>query len=196
MTSPRAGRTLAWVAGVLMAAVLVVVPASAAVADSQTVKDAAKDVYKERANGTLVLARRDKARDIVRSKATYAHGKLVLWIEVRNLASDDYAAWWNVKTNNGHWTVGYDKEDGSAYTSLFDGSQEVLDCDGLRGDTVGRKDRVIVKVPRSCIDQPRWIRFGTWVRHDSNTVNLIDDGRLNAGFSSTAPKLGSRVRYN
>lgn len=190
------GRLTARIAAGLVAATLLAAPAPSSYAESQTSHDAAKDVYKQRANGTLVVARRDKARDIVRSKATYARGKLVLWTEVRNLASDDYAAWWNVKTNNGHWSVGFDKEDGSAYTSLFDGNQEVFDCDGLRGDTMRRKDRVIVKVPRSCIDRPRWVRFGTWVRHDTNTVILIDDGRLTAGFYTAAPKLGPRLKYN
>ncbi len=189
-----AGVVATLVAGMLAAA------APSSYADSQTAKDEAKDVLKVRTNGTVMRLRRNKTHDIVRSKATYAHSKLVLWIEVRNLASDDYIATWEVKTNNGHWVLHHDREQGPAYTSLFEyNGPEVLDCDGLRGDAVRRKDRVIVKVPRSCIDRPRWVKFGTSMGHQADPpfgAHILDDGRLTAGFYATHTKLGSRVRYN
>ncbi|WP_183095582.1 hypothetical protein [Nocardioides stalactiti] len=179
-------------AGLIVAAALTTSPSYA---ESQTVRDAAQDVYKE-ADGAPALSPGDKARDIVKSKASYGNGKLVLWVEVRSLATDDYAAWFSVKTSNGHWTMGYDKESAPAYTSLFDGAQEVFSCDGLRGGGDRRRDRITITVPRSCIDAPRWIKFGVWMRHDTNNVNVIDDGRIDAGYSSVEPKLGSRVTYN
>lgn len=180
---------------IAVALVLVGFAAPPSNAESQTVKDPAQDVYKE-ADGAPALSPGDKARDIVKSRASYGNRKLVLWVEVRSLASDDYAAWFSVKTSNGHWTLGYDKESGPAYTSLFDGSQEVHDCEGLRGDANRRRDRITIRVPRSCIDAPNWIKFGVWMRHDTDHVNVIDDGRINAGYSSVEPKLGPRVTYN
>lgn len=196
----RRTRVIARIAAGLVAATLLAAPAPSSYAESQTARDEAKDVLKVRTNGTVVRLRRDKAHDIVRSKATYAHSKLVLWIEVRNLASDDYIANWEVKTNNGHWVLRHDREEGPAYTSLHEyNGPEILDCDGLRGDTVQRKDRVIVKVPRSCIDRPRWIKFGTSVGHQVNPpfgAHILDDGRLTAGFYSTHTKLGPRIKYN
>ena len=93
---------------------------------------------------------------------------------------------WDVKTPNATGgrcttTAGH----GATYTSLFHvHGPEVLDCDGLRGRTLPRQERVVVTVPRACIGNPRWIRFGASMGRETNTHHFIDDARIDAGFFS------------
>lgn len=132
----------------------------------------------------------------MRAGTVHRGPRVTLWLQVRRLARTDYIASWHVRTPGETWSVHYDREEGPAYTSLFHGSDEVLDCDGLRGRALLRRERVVVTVPRACIGRPDWIRFGAWMRHETPTVNVIDDARLTAGFLLSGPKLGPRVRHN
>ena len=74
---------------------------------------------------------------------------------------------------------------GRLSASLFHANgPEVLDCDGLRGKTLPRRERVVVTVPRACIGNPRWIRFGASMGRETNTHHFLDDARIDAGFLS------------
>ena len=185
--------------GVLACAVLLLAAGSpAAVAQTQTRTDATKDVLKVRlADGHVTHLRSDRAHDVVRARAVHRGKTLRLSVEVRRLARHDYIASWYVRTPKATWWLHYDKEQGAAYTSLFHaGGPEVLDCDGLHGTASRRTDRVTVRVPRSCIGNPRWIRFGSSVGHETNDYVVLDDGGLDAGFYATKCKLGPRVRHD
>lgn len=191
-------RLVSGTVALLVATGLVLVAPASVRADSQVSHDTARDAVKFFfGDGSSKRVRRDKTHDIVRSRAAYGGGKLVLSLEVRALARGNWIANWYLKTSNGRWWVHHDKEQGPAYTSLFEyGGPEVLDCAGLRGRADRRKDRVTVVVPRACIDAPRWVRFGTSMGHDHNPDWVIlDDGRLKAGFLATTCRLGGRIRY-
>jgi len=180
----------------LVAPVAVVVVATPAHADRQTTTDAARDVYRVPAGGVPTLARDNRTHDIVRAGAVHDGPVLTLWLQVRRLARGAYIASWHLRAPGQTWSVHFDREDGPAYTSLFHGPAEVLDCDGLRGRALARRERVVVTVPRRCIGRPDWIRFGAWMRHETPTVHLIDDARIPAGFRAEAPRLGPRVPHN
>lgn len=186
-------RTVAVVVAALLLTTLVVTPADAA---TQTTKDATRDVYKQGADGVPRLDPSNRKHDIVRAGAVHRGPVLTLWVEVRRLGSTAYIANWDVKTPSDRWALHYDKREGPAYTSLFHGQSEVLDCAGLRGKALPRKDRVVVTVPRACIGRPRWIRFGSSFGHDSETVIYIDDARIDAGFFTNRARLGPRLRHN
>ncbi|RHW26018.1 hypothetical protein D0Z08_16990 [Nocardioides immobilis] len=181
----------------LVAVVAVVAVATPASAGRQTTTDAARDVYRAPAGGGVpTLAPDNRTHDIVRAGTVHRGPRVTLWLQVRRLARTDYIASWHVRTPGETWSVHYDREEGPAITSLFHGSAEVLDCDGLLGRAVPRKERVVVTVPRACIGRPAWIRFGAWMRHETPTVNVIDDARIDAGFNANQPRLGPRVRHN
>jgi hypothetical protein len=184
----------------LALAVAMVLTAAPAHAGQQATTDATHDVYHipgDAQGGQLHLQRDDKAHDIVRAGTVYRGRTLTLWVQVRRLARTDYIANWEVKTPHARWAVHYDREVGPAYTSLFHfGGPEVLDCQGLRGKALPRRERVVVTVPRACIGSPRWIRFGASVGHQAPHAFYLDDARIDAGFDSSHAKLGPRVRHN
>lgn len=192
------GQFVTAVATVACAALLLGTAPPPAAAESQSHADASKDVLRVRlADGQVTRLRSDRAHDIVRSRAVHRGSVLRLSVEVRRLARTDYIASWYVRTPEHTWWMHYDKEQGAPYTSLFHaGGPEVLDCDGLRGSASRRADRVTVRVPRSCIGNPRWIRFGSSVGHETNDHVVLDDGRLDAGILATKCRLGPRVQHD
>src|SRR5690349_10986511 len=184
-------------AAVLAALVAVTLAAAPAQAGKQTTTDQKRDVYKVPfgpANPHLV--RDDRTHDITRAGATYNGPRLTVWLQVRRLAGGDYVAHFDVRTPGDRWQLYFDTNFSPAYTSLFHGVSEVLDCEGLRGKKVPRQDRVVVSVPRSCIGNPAWIRFGAVMYHENNTYAWIDDARLDAGFYANGCRPGPRLRHN
>jgi hypothetical protein len=174
-----------------------VLGATPAQAGQQTTKDVAHDVFKVvLPSGNSRVVPKDKVHDVIRAGAVHRGARLTLWLEVRRLAGGDSIAHFDVKTSGDRWQLYYDTRVSPAYTSLFHGLVEVLDCDGLRGRKLPRKDRVEVSVPRSCIGNPSWVRFGATMGRETNTVVLIDDARLDAGFYANGCKLGPRLRHN
>ena len=182
---------------ILAALVAVALAAAPAAAGKQTTKDQSRDVYKVPFGaGAPHLVRTDRTHDITRAGATYNGPRLVVWLQVRRLAGADYVAHFDVRTPGDRWQLYYDTNFTPAYTSLFHGLQEVLDCGGLNGKKVPRQDRIVISVPRACIGSPRWIRFGAVMYHENNTYAWIDDARLDAGFYSNKCQPGPRLRHN
>jgi len=185
------------VAPVLAALVAIALAAAPAQAGKQTTTDQKRDVYKVPFGPTTPhLVRDDRAHDIVRAGAVHNGPRLTVWLEVRRLTGSQYVATWDVRTPGDRWVLHYDTRVTPAYTSLFHGFSEVLDCDGLRGRKLPRRDRVEVSVPRSCIGNPQWVRWGASMGRETNNYALIDDARLNAGFFANKCQLGSRLRHN
>lgn len=189
-------RHLRHVAVVVLLTALALAVRTTSYADSQTTKDATRDVYKQGSDGIPRLDPTNRKHDIVRAGAVYRGTVLKLWVEVRRLGSTAYIANWDVKTPDDRWALHYDKREGPAYTSLFHGFSEVLDCGGLRGRALPRQDRVVVTVPRACIERPRWIRFGSSFGHDTDSVIYIDDARIDAGYFTNRARLGPRLRHS
>lgn len=193
MSQPRPRAAVAAIATGVVLALLGPPPAHAG---RQTTTDAAHDVYRVPVGGTPRLDRDDRAHDIVRAGAVHNGPTLQLWLQVRRLGRGAYVATWDVRTPTSRWVLHYDRRVTPAYTSLFHGLSEVLDCDGLRGRTLPRRDRVVVTVPRACIGRPQWIRFGASMGRETKTYHLIDDARIDAGFYSNRCQLGPRLRHN
>jgi len=181
----------------LVATVALVATAMPASAGRQTTTDAKQDVYRVPAGGLPTLARDNRVHDIVKAGTVHEGRNLRLWLQVRRLARADYIASWYVRTPDETWWLHHDRQDGAKYTSLFHANgPEVLDCDGLRGKALPRRERVVVTVPRACIGNPRWIRFGASMGRQTNRYTLIDDARIDAGFYANKCRLGPRVRHN
>lgn len=185
------------VAALVVVLTALVVVAAPAHAGRQTTKDATRDVYKIPAGGTPSIARSNRLHDIVRAGTVHRGPTLRLWLQVRRLPDAGYVATWDVKTPNARWALHHDTRGGTVYTSLFHfHGPEVLDCGGLRGKALPRKDRVQVTVPRSCIGNPGWIRFGASMGRETPQLHYIDDARIDAGFYAGRCRLGPRVRHN
>ncbi len=184
----------ALLAGLLTAFVLTAAPADA---DRQNTTDAARDVYRVPAGGTPALAPDNRDHDILRAGTVHRGRTLRLWLEVRRLPRAGYVATWDVKTPTHRWVMHHDRRARTSYTSLFHfHGSEVLDCGGIHGRALPRQERVEVRVRRSCIGRPRWIRFGASMGRDTEQVHFIDDARIDAGFFSNRCRLGPRVPHN
>jgi hypothetical protein len=182
---------------VAIAAVVVAVAPAPAHAGRQTTTDATRDVYRIPAGGTPQLQRDNRKHDIVRAGTVHRGTTVTLWLDVRRLARSGYIASFYVRTPDETWWLHYDRQSGPAYTSLFHASgPEVLDCGGLRGKALPRRERVVITVPRACIDRPRWIRFGASMGLETETAHFLDDARIDAGFFSNKCRLGPRVHRN
>lgn len=180
--------------GLLAALLLTAAPVQAG---SQTTTDAARDVFRIPAGGVPAQVRTNRTHDIVRAGTVHRGPTVTLWLEVRRLAPTGYIASWFVRTPTETWWLHHDRQAGPAYTSLFHaGGSEVLDCEGLRGRALPRRERVVVTVPRACIDRPAWIRFGASMGRETETHHLLDDARIDAGFFANRCRLGPRVPHN
>lgn len=180
----------------LVGMLAVLLTAAPADAGRQTTTDAKRDVFRIPAGGVPRLDRDDRGHDIVRAGAIHNGRRLTLWLQVRRLPRTGYTASWYVRTPTETWWLHHDRR-GPAYTSLFHANgPEVLDCDGLRGKALPRRERVVVSVPRACIGRPAWVRFGASMGRETKTFHLIDDARIDAGFFSNKCRLGPRVRHN
>lgn len=195
-TAVGAVAAVAAVLGLVLTAV--VLPAHAG---TQSKDDAAGDVRLVQtpdspgATPSSKPRRKDRAHDVVWSRADYGDGKLRLTTEVRELADDGYIAVWVVKTKTARWWVRYDKSTAPAEVALSIAGGGDSPCD-LGSSASDRTDRVRVTVPRTCLGNKRWIRYGAIVGIERPAGLLFDDGRRKGDFLVNDAFLGPKVRYN
>ncbi len=185
-------------AGALLGASLAVA-APAAHADDETTTDIIKDVRETDFDGTdAVIKRRDRARDIVWSKASYANDKITLSIEVRNLAPEGYGFIWQLKDATQRWNVEYNHESADPFITItVTNSGSEVPCEGTTGDRFPAQERVKVVVPASCIGDPDWVKYGSAAGHLASPGRLrFDDGRRAHDFDLAKFLLGDRIREN
>ncbi|KQZ70078.1 hypothetical protein ASD66_10390 [Nocardioides sp. Root151] len=69
-------------------------------------------------------------------------------------------------------------------------------CIGLRGRIDYRANTVRIRVPRSCLSNPRWVRAGIYTFHTGRDWSraFVDDANLNGRIRNAGPVHGPRVR--
>lgn len=193
----RPGR---WLAAGLLAGASLAVTVPPTHAGDETTTDIIKDVREvDIPFGTnAVIKRRDRARDVVWSKAAYANDKFTLQMEVRNLAAEGYAFLWQLKDATHRWTVEYNHEATVAFITITDTNTGFpVPCEGTSGDPLPAQERVKVVVPASCFGDPDWVKYGSAAAHLAGPSRIrIDDGRRAHDFSLTKFLLGDRIHEN
>ena len=199
LTATAATALVAVLAGGLIALVSYGSPAEAG---QQQVRDATRDVKQVVTTGgdvVVVQKPRDAARDIVSSGARFADGEIVLRTTVRELADDGYTLLWNIGTNNTLWRVYYAKDEGSEPMITWMLSGGGAGSCPITSQESDATDTVRVVVPRSCIGNKQWIRYGAaaFVFPESPSSTQADDGRGTQRFSSSGDaRLGKKIPYN
>lgn len=166
----------------------------AAHADRQSHADATGDVVKLSIADAQPVPQ-NKAADLTRIAATHSGRRLELTAQVRELAADGYAVVWDVKTPALRWRVYFDKGTAPAELVLEVAGAGESPCN-LSGKASDRTDRVRVTVPRACLGNPRWIRFGALVQQGVDGGTAVDDGRRTGSFPDEGSYLGPRVRHS
>ncbi len=104
-------------------------------------------------------------------------------VRIRTLGGREYAA---VMT----------AESGRPQVFLNDGTTGGVDCDGLAGRIVLDRDQLVVTVPRSCVRNPRSVRFGgatsSFGDDGGGQTDVHDDARRDGGSGGVPIRLGTR----
>lgn len=71
---------------------------------------------------------------------------------------------------------------GEAIQLTEEGVEEPVTCPGLRHVTMpDHAQAVRVRIPRSCLGDPRWVRVGSYAASDENGVSYADESRRVGG---------------
>jgi hypothetical protein len=73
---------------------------------------------------------------------------------------------------------------------------EPVTCDGVAGRVVTAKDRYILTVPRACVGNPTFVRFGGTVRYLGAQSTFYNDDARRDGVVGEMPKLGTQRLAN
>lgn len=136
--------------------------------------------------------------DVLRLRGEHAGSSLTVAMDLVDLTDRDMFVALQVRTPTGaDYTVEVGRDEGGDKGSFMSrdtrrGSTAV-DCPGLTGRFFARQDRVVVTVPRTCLNRPRWVRFGALAAASSSGPSRIyaDDARRDGGrFRDDRPVLG------
>jgi hypothetical protein len=185
----------------LLTAVLVTlalaVAAPAARADRQVVRDPARDaVAFDPATGERLPRPGNRTADVTRASASYDDGRLVLRVRVRQLERRPFLqqAYFRVVTRRAVFEVAFVQNRWAGKTFGITRDEEELRCDGLTGSADPRTDRVRITVPRRCLGNARWVRWGAWFQTFTLTTEVKDDARAR-GLVERTPLLGRRLHH-
>jgi hypothetical protein len=201
----RAAARLA--AALLPAAVLV--PA-AAHAERVVVRDPGHDVARiddeaSDAAGTevAVTAPGEASTDITRVVVDHRAGLLRLTVQVRDLRHRFVdAAGIRLRSPTWRWDVDVIRSGRETYTLLTRGARgSDRPCGGLVTTVDTRADRLIVSVPTTCIEDPRWVRVGVALLAinvpQGSTIEdadiYMDEAGVTGFHGDRDPLLGPRV---
>jgi hypothetical protein len=146
-----------------------------------------------------------KAGDITRTVVSHGTRKVALTVDFRVLKRGDALSghWVRIVTNEGvkrDLFLQTTKEDPQGTLSFAKtATGEPVTCKGLSHDVDYGDARVVIKVPRSCLSSPRWVRVGTMsYRYASSTSydGYLDDANKVGAYSTNGPVLGKRVSKN
>ena len=143
-----------------------------------------------------------ESTDITRTVVDHRAGRLQVTVAFRDLhRSFSDTVLMQIRTPQRTWMVFAERRGNETVTQLF-GRRSEPTCPRLRTTVDATTDRVVVRVPTSCIGDPRWVQpdlmaLGTEVEHDPETgdqlVKFYDDaygvGLGDTGESGSGPRV-------
>lgn len=169
-------------------------------AESQIRQDPTQDVIKVIEGYPTVPG--DTKTDIRTLKSSYGDGKVRMVLDLRRLAASNYQMRFRVTTPTQHWAVGYDvSSPDEPQVGLYEFNPRhalrggPTPCEGLNHHQVADQDRIVINLPRACIDSPAWVRTGATVARFVDGAFHYDDARRN-GSEAKPARLGPELDYN
>lgn len=140
----------------------------------------------ERANG-----------DIVQVAVEHRRSKVVIDIRTRTRITGAFIAGIELRTRGHHFALMWMRAPGANSTELMDFNSKDLTvrCRDLKRRLVAGRTAIRLSVPRTCLDDPRWVRVGaTLSTFDLLTGQSMDDDGLRtgttlSGASGKSPKI-------
>lgn len=166
--------------------------AAPAQADLEIVRDARGD--RVRVHGMSVAS----STDILRTVARHAGGRLSVTIHLVDLTAGNGLGEAALVTDEGRYRLSTNRFRTRTRSYLYEEEDyHRVACDGLRGQFDNARDTITMSVPRSCVDGPRWIRFGASVFSSTGGDTFIDDARRRGGGFERGIRVGQRkLRHN
>ena len=202
MLPSRAGRA-GVAAGLVACLPLLSVPGAAA--EQTTASDPAGDVVRVRddagpnGNDTVARLRPERARgDLRRLHANHAHERVVMRLRYRDLnALGTVGNYYEFRTGRARFSLWIDwtrKHPDPVFGDFNDDTHNiVVDCPGLTAENRPAEDRFRLDVPRSCLNNPKWVRVGAETWTGSGYVDdALRRGRSVIGWQE-GPVLGPRL---
>jgi hypothetical protein len=169
----------------LAAVAAVTAVAAPAAADVEVVDDPRGDTQTEDREVS-------RATDIVRLRGEHANSTVRFRLRVVDLTPGYFVADFPISTPDDFADASIFRRDGQVDVFLSPNGPGSIECDGLRGRLSNRSDTVELRVPRSCLGNPRWIRFGSGTGVVRNGFQDRDDARLDGGFPAFPSALGEQ----
>jgi hypothetical protein len=182
---------------------------TAAQAQSVRVDDAASDVVVVRSEAGGATASVDAAwarNDITRLSAVHGQRAVKVRIEVAELAPTPdvfgfFYTW--IRTGSGWYRASWLSHQADKPPVLTDGSGVLVECAGVTSTVEAEQDAVSLRVPRACLDRPRWVRVGatthSWDPEETDESVVVHEdtaphtGADDAEWTSERP-VGPRLR--
>ncbi len=193
----------------LLPVAALVAASPAAHADRAVTTDPAGDVVlvdrqasEDAETGVLVPAPKNSTSDITRVSVDHRPRLLRVSVKMRKVGSSfGDTMMLRLRTPERRADLMVMRQGRETFTTMSRGFRQVK-CRKLSSTVDLRTDKIIVSVPTSCIDTPRWIQVGVivvgaQVEHGTDTGNqlrqFVDDG-FREGVRDDGWKLGDRVR--
>jgi hypothetical protein len=141
----------------------------------------------------------NETSDITRTAVDHRTGVLKVTASFRDLRHTFHDSLvMRIRTPQRRWTV-YVERSGKQTLTAMSGRRSDSTCRGLRTTADLSTDRIDVKVPTSCIGDPRWVQvglgvFGTEVTHDPEVGDVLH-GSLDDAFGTGWDAAADRLTY-
>ena len=153
----------------------------AASAETLHVEDASGDVVRlaDDSGGAEALPGRVDG-DITRTRLWHAHkvGVVVHFADLKRVG-DQRMDLLEIATNEGlhrHVIVSAESKRWAGTASLFKPNEDQVTCGGLTHKIDYKANTVTIRVPRSCLSSPRWVKMG----FGSSVITEADNGSVSA----------------
>lgn len=181
----------------VLAGMTLALPAPAG-AESMRHRDARHDVVRAALDGPSDAAAEPAPRnvnaDILRVQVNHRRDRLTSTLTLRKLPTKNWVAAWEIRTDAPQlfqldlFRYGNLKD----FTLLRNGRD--VTCPGLDKLIDAGNRTVWVSVPRSCLDNPRFVRVGVGVGAESGKSDFADDGLRDHGVNDEGALLGPKLR--
>lgn len=193
-------RALAGSATIATTALLLTAIAPAAQAAKNVHHDPAGDIVQIDVEGEVVTpAPEESEGDITKFVVDHRSDKIVIKATFVDLHTPEASVLYYlpVKTNEGlrrNIILNTDPDHRQGEIDLSGSGP----CNGLQRTVSYADDLLTIKLPRSCMSKPEWVRVGLGMMRDSELkggipVGFIDDAMVEGDFGRDKPQLGPKV---
>jgi hypothetical protein len=171
--------------------------ASAAFAESIYHRDMRHDVVTFDDDGNVIHRRHTPDPDVVQTKLAHLTERVMIRLTFANLRRDqhDRTTYGRIATpdNTYRFHSVVNAAEDSATLSLHTNG-ELVDCPDLKQTVRYGADRLTLRVPRSCLQSPRWVQIGVITGLDRpHSYGLWDDGLRDGTNFAFTPKTSERL---